>query len=97
MSLYCHRLCEIYPTPNKPVKRLLLELGKEKPEADPETEKLVIELDQRHEYRGLTRHDNLLRHETGIFPDGNFQNEKNPKVTPMYSRPTKFIDNQIMN
>jgi tRNA1Val (adenine37-N6)-methyltransferase len=49
-GLYCVKKCEVFPTPDKPVKRLLLEF-KKKPEAtEMQTEKLVIELDQRHQY-----------------------------------------------
>jgi len=47
-QLYCSKMVEVHPKPDKPVKRLLLEFVTEK--TDTEISKIVIETNERHQY-----------------------------------------------
>ena len=63
-GLYCHRICEVYPAPNKLAVRSLLEFRRQKPTDTRVDEKVVVEV-KRHQYseafRLLTR-DFYLKH-----------------------------------
>lgn len=58
-GLFCHRYCEVRPTPEKVPSRLLLEFCSTPPACDPEPESLIVETATRHDYtanfRNLTQ------------------------------------------
>lgn len=58
-GLFCHRYCEIRPTPQKAPARVLLEFGITAPACTPEPESLIVETAIRHDYTGDFR--NLTR------------------------------------